>query len=119
MVQPLALAVRVRCAAHSRTCATEPGAEWLYVDRVAQAHAALFAQARKRLNVDGSVTRGGKVRAARPADCSDRYHWGTPYNVGCAAFGWLRPAPALRAAPPQAVRAGPAGMKRWPLPRWP
>jgi hypothetical protein len=24
---PLALAVRVRCAAHSRTCATEPGAE--------------------------------------------------------------------------------------------
>jgi hypothetical protein len=26
-VQPLALATRVRCAAHSRTCATEPGAE--------------------------------------------------------------------------------------------
>jgi hypothetical protein len=24
---PLALAARVRCAAHSRTCATEPGAE--------------------------------------------------------------------------------------------
>jgi hypothetical protein len=27
VVQPLALATRVRCAAHSRTCATEPGAE--------------------------------------------------------------------------------------------
>ena len=27
MVMPLALAARVRCAAHSRTCATEPGAE--------------------------------------------------------------------------------------------
>ncbi len=27
MAVPLALAARVRCAAHSRTCATEPGAE--------------------------------------------------------------------------------------------
>ena len=27
MREPLALATRVRCAAHSRTCATEPGAE--------------------------------------------------------------------------------------------
>jgi hypothetical protein len=27
VVQPVALATRVRCAAHSRTCATEPGAE--------------------------------------------------------------------------------------------
>ena len=27
IAQPVALAVRVSCAAHSRTCATEPGAE--------------------------------------------------------------------------------------------
>jgi hypothetical protein len=27
MVVPLALARRVSCAAHSRTCATDPGAE--------------------------------------------------------------------------------------------
>jgi hypothetical protein len=92
-----------RCVADTLDWLTGPAtaasaSPWVFLNRISQSHAALFTQARKRLNADGTSTRGGKVRAERPADCSDRYHWGTPDNVGCAAYGWLRPAPALRDA---------------------
>jgi acyl carrier protein len=55
--------------------------DWLYVDRIAQLDSAMFAQMRKRMP---------------GADCTDKSRYGSPNNIACPSYGWLRPVPSLQ-----------------------